>query len=321
MLDQMRTYLLPDYKLSCLELLQSFIVPEYGLRHLEQANLQSEHKMGHRLIALIEFVPVLGQIAMLIEWIAFKVFAKEELLFYGSQEGANGFALADRVLRIVGLLDRWKENGVEFNRDKVTGHIEGGTCSAMALDFAEWYFNLRKRHIKTGYCSTDTFLNCIRNLGERFAASSEEMRIRQAAFNTIEVRRDVTGIDTARNKIQSLANLHAFKVDHSSHEIQVDQAGHERVVKEEISKLSNGLYLLRTILPSDNEKLEVLGHSMIYVKDQQEGFFYDPNKGASYFVHMDYSTKLSESLESYLRDFRASRARFYRLVSSEPQPT
>ncbi len=331
----MTDYLLPDYNLSCSKLLQSLIVSEYGLRHLEQANLQPEQRWGHRLIALIEFVPVLGQIAMLIEWIVFKALVdsapkvlddsppKREdpiprniKLFDGSQEGAAGTARPDQVLRVLERLEAQKESGIEFNRRKVTGNIEGGVCSAMALDFADSFFKLRNLHVKTGQYSPDVFLNCIRNLGRQFAASSEAMRIRQAAFNTIEVRSDAPGIDVARNKVQSLANLHNFRIDHSSREIQMRRVDHRSAVSEEVSQLPDGLYLLRTIEPSNNERLEVAGHSMIYVKNRQEGFFYDPNVGVKYMSHMDHSAELSNALVYCLNQFNTTRARFYRMEPS-----
>jgi hypothetical protein len=275
----METYLLPNYQLSCMELLQSLVVSQYGLRHLEQAYLQPEHKWGHRLIALIEFIPVIGQIAMLVERIAFQVLQssssknnfrlRNEWLFHGSQRECIGLAHPERVLRILDRIDRCKERGIGFNRNKVTGSIDGGVCTAMALDFAESFFSLRKIHVEIGQHSSDIFLNRIRDVGRKFAESSEEMRIRQAAFNTIEARADGPGIDIGRNKIQSLANLHHFRIDHTSQEIQINRADYQRSVEEEVSKLPDGLYLLRTILPSRNEKLEVHGHSMIYVKGRQ----------------------------------------------------
>ncbi len=323
----MSDYLLTDYKLSCSELIQSLIVSEYGLRHLEEANLQPELRWGHRLIAVIEFVPVLGQIAMLIEWIVFKVLEnsvpkqvdltpRNIKLFNGSQTGAVGFARPDRVLRVLQRLEDRKEEGIEFNRSKVTGHIDGGVCSAMALDFADSFFKLRKLHVRRGHPSTDLFLNCIRDLGRQFASSSEEMRIRQAAFNTIEVRGDAAGIDVARNKIQSLANLHNFRIDRTSREIQMERADRRRVVSEEVAQLPDGLYLLRTIEPSYNERLEVAGHSMIYVKNRQEGFFYDPNDGVKYMSNVDHSSEISNVLIHCLNQFHTSRARFYRMQPS-----
>lgn len=144
------------------------------------------------------------------------------------------------------------------------------------------------------------------------------MRTQQAAFNSIEVTPYAPGVDISKNKIQSLANLHNFKVDFASREIPVDRVDYERILKEEVAKLPNGLYLLRTIKPFNNEREELHGHSMIYVKDQQEGFFYDPNRGAKYMKNVDHLPKLSKVLVNCLHLFDTSVARFYRLAPSDP---
>jgi hypothetical protein len=325
----MRDYFLPNYNLSCLELLQSIVVSEYGLRHLRQADLQPERKWGHHLIAAIEFIPILGQIAMLVEWVAFQVMfhpdsldstPQKELLFKGTQEQCDGAVNPTKVLRLVNNLNQRKEHGIVFNQRKIVPLISGGTCTAMAFDFAENFFKLRKVHVMTGHYSNNLFLNSIRNLGQRFANSSEEMRIEQAAFNTIEVMSHLSERDIAKNKVQSLANLHNFKIDHASEEISVDRDNYERIVKEEVSKLPDGLYLLRTIEPYDNVKREMHGHSMIYVKNQKEGFFYDPNEGTRYMKEVDHLSELSRVLTNCHRLFNTSKARFYRLAPAALMP-
>jgi hypothetical protein len=184
----------------------------------------------------------------------------------------------------------------------------------MALDFADAFFHARKVHAKVGQRSTEAFLNSIRDLWKKFERSSEEMRVRQAAFNTIEVRGPSAGIDSAKNKIQSLANLHNYRIDHTSREIHIDQANSSNVIQEEVSNLPDGLYLLRSIEPLNNERLEKHGHSMIYVKDQQEGFFYDPNYGTKYMSNVDHASELSQNLIKCYQQFQVSKARFYRLT-------
>ncbi len=323
----MRDWFLPNYHLSCLELLQSVFVSEYGLRHLRQADLHPDRKWEHRLIAVIEFVPLLGQIAMLIEWVAFQILLdqgslgnmpRKELLFKGTQIQSEGWLNPERASRLVDYLNQRRESGIVFNQSRITPFINGGTCTAMSLDFAEEFFKLRKVHVMIGKHSDDLFLNSIRDLGQRFAESSEEMRTRQAAFNAIEVISHPPGMDVAKNKVQSLVNLHGFKVDHSSCEIQVDRADYERTLKEEESKLPDGLYLLRTVKPFNNVREELHGHSMIYVKNQKEGFFYDPNEGAKYMRNFDHLSELSAALAKCCRIFDTSRARFYRLELSAP---
>ncbi len=317
----MDSYLLPNYQLSCIELLQSLVVSEYGLRHLSEANQRPERMWGHRLIALVEFIPVLGQLAMIVEWIVSQILRdpldlsqRNEWLFRGSQNGCQGPAPQDRVLRVVEQIDRICPAGIYFNRNKAIGRVEGGACTAMAFDFADAFFKMRKVHVKTSPHLPDAFLNGIRGLGRQFESSSEQSRIRQAAFNTIEVRGVLAGTDIAKNKVQALANLHGFKVDHSSSEIAVNQMGSEQAVNAAVAGLPDGLYLLRTIKPINNERLEEHGHSMIYVKEQQEGFFYDPNYGVKYMKNVNQSPEIFNALAACYSQFETSRARFFRLA-------
>src|SRR5689334_10215285 len=191
----MKDCFLANYDLSCLELLQSIVVSEYGLRHLQQADLQPQRKWVHRTIATIQFVPILGQIAMLVEWAAFKILfcsyssnnvsqePYRELLFKGTQEQAEGPVSPERVQRLVDSLNQRRENGILFNPSKITSSTDGGTCTAMAFDFVEEFFKLRKFHVLTDQYAHPLFLNALSHLGQRFARSSEEMRHRQAAFN------------------------------------------------------------------------------------------------------------------------------------------
>ena len=312
---KMENYLLPNYQLSCLELLQSLVVSEYGLRHLEQARLDVECRWGHRLVACVHFTPVLGQLAMLVEWIASRILSRitlNEMLFEGTQDDCSGTAAPHRVLQVIDRIHQCRERGILFNRGKVSGSIHGGVCSAMALDFADQFFKLRKARPITGH-SGDFFLKTIRSLGAQFARSSEEMRVRQAAFNTIEVLRNAAPIDASRNKVQSLANFHGFKINHASAEIAVDSASCSQAVEREAASLPDGLYLLRTILPSNNERLEQHGHSIVYFKERGEGLLYDPNVGARYMKNISHLPVLSQSLANYLERFHTSRARFYRL--------
>ncbi len=207
----MNSYFLPDYRLTRFEVLQSLVVSEYGLRHLKQAEADPQRKWGHRLISLIEFIPVIGQLAMAIEWVAYQILGKntvhtrpgkpirEGLLFEGSQIGASGPAPRQSTLAVLEHLQRFNERGIQFNPLKVSGDVKGGVCSAMALDFADAFLKLRK-----GQGSSEHFLQKVRELQPRFAASSEAMRIRQAAFNTIEVRGDVSGVDFARGRCRRL---------------------------------------------------------------------------------------------------------------------
>lgn len=313
----MESYYLSNYELSCLEIVQSLFVSEYGLRHLEQAKLDSERAWGHYTIALIQFVPVIGQIAMIIEWIAFKALGShvrnsdapiKEWLFKGTQEGCYGHVSQNKAASVFTRLFQNRERGVTFNPAKITDYLQGGACTAMGFGFADEVSRLKAQR-----CSKTQFLNGVRSLRQQFKNCSEEMRVRQAAFNTIEVQGNTSDMDIARNKVQSLANLHNYKIDHTSQEIRVGNGDCSAAVRDEMAQMPDGLYLLRSVKPANNEKLEECGHSWIYFKDQQEGIIYDSNYGAKYMNHVDHAQEISQNLNKYFEDFQTSRARFYRL--------
>lgn len=67
---------LSDYQLSNKQLFKSFFCSEYAIRHLNEAKASNSAK--HYVIALIEFVPILGGIASLIERLAAKIWKPKD---------------------------------------------------------------------------------------------------------------------------------------------------------------------------------------------------------------------------------------------------
>lgn len=58
---------LNNYNLTKCEVIQSIVISEYGLRHLEQARQSTKCSWGHRIIGVIELFPIIGAIVSLIE--------------------------------------------------------------------------------------------------------------------------------------------------------------------------------------------------------------------------------------------------------------
>ena len=315
----MNNYFIKSYHLNCTEIVQSLLISPYGLRHLDQAHLHPERKWGHRLIACIQFLPLIGQLAMCIEWIAYRLLnkkaaRKEIQLFRGSQEDGSGSANPQTVHAIFERLFARREIGVTFNPRKITGSIDGGVCSCMALDFAMRYFHLQREHRQTESRFSPAFLKGIRSIGREFARATTERKVRQAAFNTIEVEAHPAGIDIERNKIQSLANLHRLRIDYASAMVPIDR-NQNSTLENTLASLPNGLYFLRTNRPAHNEKLEVNGHSLIYAKNGKEGILYDPNHGATYFRKKSHLREIADSLLSQRYHFHHTQSRFYRLCT------
>ncbi len=377
-------YSLSNYHLTKKEIIQSCFASEYAFRHLSEAKKHPQYKWGHRLIAMIEFCPILGQITTLIESIIAKqkrktksstqinfsiskpiqpagvnqnvipkissqattepstqinlsllpqppqpavvltrnVFipktpSKATQVFFGTQTGCNGKVTIDKVKQIFQKLLERKETGVTFNKNNIADSIEGGTCSAMSLEFIDSYFKAKGIAKLSQASDPALYAGCIRSIGKQYRVSSEEMRNRQAAFNTIEEDKQTNSLDFKRAKIQSLANFHQFKIDFASDEIDLLTPAADQEIKK-MDNLPLGVYLLRILQPADNEKKEEKGHSLVYIKEKSVGFFYDPNLGTQQLVEGNHTSTLNEEMKFSLQQFQINLARFYRLIP-EPQ--
>lgn len=333
----MENYLLSNYNLSTCEVLQSLFISEYGLRHLTQAKTENRHKWGHRIVATIELCPAIGLIVTLIEALVVHCMRSNNIesppcptrptlplqtpsitnrkwLFEGTQAGCEGQVSIAKVESICARLDAHRSLGIHFNQEKVIDFVEGGTCTAMSLEFLDSYFKIRKTCTKKPNYRSDMLVDYIVQLGQKFSSSSEEMRNRQAAYNTIEVDDALDDtIDYSKNKVQSLANYHSLLIDYSSSEIDIDTLSSESELSKEVNALPEGAFFIRILKPANNEKLEEHGHSLIYIKERGLNFFYDPNFGVRNLSSSDYPKILFEAFKSCFQAFRISKARFYRL--------
>lgn len=320
----MKNYLLDNYTLSKCEIMQSLFVSEFGLRHWDCSKKQTSCKWGHRIISVIELCPVIGLIATIIEGLVARYININEplshtnlpmnydFLFRGNQVGCNGSVEIGKAGSIVERLQAFNPFGILFNSRKITSELLGGTCSAMSLEFIDLYFSQRK-----DCCGRLEMLrDRLAELGKNFSTSSEEMRNRQAAYNTIEVRpecRQNSGMDHSLNKVQALANYHLLKINRCLPEIDVDKLEKEGKFSEELKKLGDGVFFIRILKPADNEKLEEDGHSLVYVRERGLGFFYDPNYGLRDLPSAEHSRILLEGFKICHQYFGVSRASFYRV--------
>lgn len=323
----MNNYLLSNYKLSKREVLQSLFLSEYGFRHLDQAKTQKKYRWGHRLIALIDFCPFVGHGATLVEALLAKKKKSHSSLtsktppkplpfkpwvFKGSQDGCTGDVPIAKVEAVRERLNHSNVLGIHFNSAKVDGYIKDGTCTAMSLEFVDSYFKIKKACVQRPDYTSALLVERIAQIGAKFSASSEEMRIRQAAFNTIEVRKVDHEIDYSRNKVQSMANLHSLKIDYASKEIDFYHTS-AAAIGSEVNALPEGVFLIRIIKPANNEKLEECGHTLTYIKENGIGLLYDPNNGVKRLSDSEHLDSLFERFTYCLNQFKTNNARFYRL--------
>ncbi|MBA3723101.1 MAG: hypothetical protein H0W88_11975 [Parachlamydiaceae bacterium] len=323
----MNNYLLNNYNLSARETLQTIFISEYGLRHLEQSTIQSPYQMGHRIIAIIELCPFAGLVATVIEGIVAKLIPmiiqhfyslflqnqKKEWLFNGSQIGCYGSVPYSKVEAVWKKLVCHRELGIDFNKEKIVSYLDGGACTAMAFEFMCAYLKLKKVSINSSKSYTKTMQSYLERVGTTFSTCSEEMRIRQAAYNTIEVRKFEAEIDYSKNKIQSLANFHDLKIDFSSQEIDLNTINSDKELNVGIAKLPEGAFMVRILKPANNEKLEEHGHTLIYIKEKGLGLYYDPNTGLRNLIPSEQASYLFKAFKKNQQEFEVHKARFYRI--------
>lgn len=232
-----------------------------------------------------------------------------ETFFPGSQEGCWGAfdrALAEDVRQ---KILEMKEKGIDFGPIE-DNFLYGGTCSAMALDFIEFY-----RTLKAQNDPADVFLKKLKEMGaRRYRRSSAEMRARQAAFNCIRV--DLAeSEDPSKDKIQSLANFHDFKIDHFCEEFK----SNDPRLKEAVANLPYGVYLVRMRHPANNQKQELFGHSMVFVHDPEYTLFYDPNEGVENLSGIkDAEEWASHVVQTYMACWYGAEIRCYRIAEENP---
>ncbi|HEY4831993.1 MAG TPA: hypothetical protein VIH61_05465, partial [Waddliaceae bacterium] len=235
---------------------------------------------------------------------------RSKKLFDGSQTGCSGSVPILQAESIREKLNNKSAQGIQFNKSKLTTEIEGGTCTAMSLKFLSSYFKVKKTCKENPGYKPQTLLDGLLNIGYKFAASSEKMKARQAAYDTIEIKEFDCNIDYSKNKIQSLVNDRSLTINYVSQEIEVNYAS-EETISQQVDALPEGVFLLRIIKPDNSAKLEEHGHSFVYIKEEGIGLFYDPNLGAINLSQKEHSDILSTCMLNYLKEFQINKARFH----------
>lgn len=269
-------------------------------------------------------------------------------LVSGCQGWAYGPTHEDRVHEIYGILERNQPEGIKYNKNKISYYVEGGNCSAMALDLAANYLKMKRECGITEQTSLQELIDRIKILVEEYPLSTiddgalvQEFRNRQVAFNCIEVDKS-KNIDFSLAKVQSIVNFHSLQISDSTRETKYLPSIYSRLIalspliirpsihllsqqikniyminspticslSQQVKSLSYGVHFLRFIAPADNEKLEFHGHSMIFIKEQQGAFFYDPNFGIE-IIKNNVANRLDYHFENNQETFEITDFRFY----------
>lgn len=235
-------------------------------------------------------------------------------LWNGNQTNRNDKVSRKKVKKVFDIINQQSAPGITFNESKIANEVVGGNCTAQALDLANLYS--KKRNLLGPDPTIKDYRNCMRSLRKNFQSSNKKRRIIQAAFNTIEVVKGLEEVNYSRNKMQSLANLYGFEINYASNQFVTHKNTLEEL-KEEMNRMPQGIYLLRVLCPANNDKYEKHGHTMVYVKEKDIGFFYDPNYGEKDLFEKDHAEIIHEALLQNFQSFQVSEAYFYRLQEKE----
>ena len=311
----MKSYLLDDYNLTCTQSIYSCLVSEIGLKHLKTG--WKEKEAVHIAIGLLELIPLFGLIATIFEkavasqyqpYDAYSIparFIRSTVVKTGSQNDCSGAVEVDKAKKICERLNQVKPNGIYFSDAKVDTTISGGTCSAMSFDFANRYMELRKNH------TPDEIINLI---GSDYERSSQAFRTTQAAFNTIGKAAGETSEDFKQAKIDAMLHLHNRKVILASEPFDLKEQAALTKIRKILREFTEGVFIVRVLLPKDNEKEENFGHSTVLIRDGDRQLFYDPFQGVLNIEKGFESTTLCSLLMNFLAFWEIHAGRIYQIA-------
>lgn len=207
--------------------------------------------------------------------------------------------------------------GVSFKEEGMLPFSGFGTCSARALDFLARHS--RDCSLEEG-SSLFSDAECIINFSSFYQPEEAGIvfQSRQAAFDMINVDKTMDGEVLKYHKVGSLGSYNNLKLTPMTETRFVPEEGVGAAyierdtllnlkklsygffrtdmfsvydepktspqvgpLLEEIKELPIGRYLIRGILPADNHKLELKGHSIAFIKSKQGNFIFDPASGAA----------------------------------------
>ncbi len=225
-------------------------------------------------------------------------------IIQGSQDGCYGGCNLDRVKEVFARLIANRAYGVTFDERHLSPQLSGGACSSMALEFIDQYLNQQVR-IAANPVSE------LQSLGAAFRTCSDELRIRQAAFNAICSHPHEVSLDFKRDKVAALLGFHQRQIVYSSDEVVLSDANDR--VGQIFRNLPRGVFVIRAIDPCVNHKGEFHGHSMALINESWGKFLYDPNFGL-YQLKGDGIQAIQKWLSRVNSFFHIPNVRFYQVT-------
>lgn len=250
-------------------------------------------------------------------------FGDKKIVEISSDEG-HGPVIEDLAQESLLKLQERAASGVKFDKFRLENSCWGGTCSAQSLNFADLVAgsNIRPLHQR------------VVSVAQQNTTSSLKLRTQQAALNAIAKDESVPVRDFSRAKIESIVAFRDFKVDFASKSLEeivrdtiddsmdLDEAELDLCIYQTfhsvVNKLPDGMYFTRMLCNADNYKEEFFGHSLVYVKDENSHYLFDPSDGLHKITNANWQAELFKLFSDISGQWMLSYPRFYHIVKKDP---
>src|SRR5690606_27855909 len=137
------------------------------------------------------------------------------------------------------------------SESNVVPSLMNGACTAMTFDFANRYLEMRKTH------SPEEIID---RIGADYERTSQTLRTRQAAFNAIGKVPGQNPKDFSQAKINAMLRFHNRKIECASEAFNIREKNALAKIRKIMKNYQEGVFIIRSLWPANNDKGEVLGH-------------------------------------------------------------
>ncbi|MCH9633793.1 MAG: hypothetical protein S4CHLAM7_05260 [Chlamydiae bacterium] len=248
---------------------------------------------------------------------AFPSFTKKEekiketkWLKNASSKNGHGEINMDYAKDCLKKIQKAASPGVSFHADRLEKVCYGGTCSTQSLNFIEKFLSSKE----------NDFHEKVIESADQCVESSLILRTEQAALNTIIKDPSIPSEDFSKAKVESILGLKSYNISYASEPIN-DNLSKDLTYKafeERVTKLPEGIYFVRMLRPTDNEKEEIYGHSVVFLNFDEGHYFWNPMGGLTQIASQDVVKSLYNCIERDQKRFLLKNPRFYRISQEQP---
>ncbi len=212
----------------------------------------------------------------------FTIYGEHSITTFNHGSMASGPVDENQVKKIVEILNKKTieiTKVIDFKEDLIVKRLEGGSCSSIVFQISLVALRCLKSTNEAPKLR-EIVKNSVNDINKSSKSGRQSIRNIQAAFNTISINTAEKVDKISQEKIKALVTYFDLKIVDSTEECLILETEEDKnSFSETINKLQNGVYLIRVIKKADNHKLEVQGHSTLYIKNSAEELYFDTQLG------------------------------------------